>query len=192
MNNSMLNSSDPKYRRKAPGIYMILCLINDYRYIGESSNISGRLASHKSYLRRNIHPSKNLQKDWNMFGEHYFDFVILYIGEDWKLREKRLQTETFLISQNLEKCYNILQSFEHRIGVLNPFFQKKHSEKTKQLLSLARKGIPNDQLGRKISIDGQIFPSIAEASKNLGHSRRLIRERVNSVDFPDWKDLSDF
>lgn len=189
MNNSMLNSSDPKERRKAPGLYMVLCLANDYRYIGETSNISGKLASHKSTLRRKIHPNKKLQDDWNLFGENYFDFVILYIGEEWILREKRLQTEALLISQNSEKCYNFFESYDKRIGPLNPFFQKRHSEITKKRMSLAKKDIPNDKLGRKISICGQIFPSIAEASRVLGHSRKLIRTRINLIEFPDWKEI---
>lgn len=185
----MLNSSDPKYRRKAPGIYMIICLANDYRYIGETSNISGRLASHKSALRRKIHPNKNLQKDWNLFGEGFFEFVILYIGEEWILLEKRLQTEASLISQNSERCYNFFESYDKRVGPLNPFFKKRHSEITKERMSLAKQNIPNEALGRKISINGQLFPSIAEASRVLGHSRKMIRTRINSTDFPDWKEM---
>ena len=55
-------------------------------------------------------------------------------------------------------------------------------------MSLAKKGIPNDKLGKKISIEGKIFPSIAQASRELGHSRKLIRLRMNSVDFPDYNE----
>ena len=57
--NSVLNRILP---RKQPGIYMVHCIKNDWRYYGESSNVSGRLASHKSLLNRKIHPNKNLQK----------------------------------------------------------------------------------------------------------------------------------
>ncbi len=47
MNNSVLNISQNLYPIKLPGIYMIFCLANDYRYYGETTNISGRIASHK-------------------------------------------------------------------------------------------------------------------------------------------------
>lgn len=49
--------------RKKSGIYMIRCKKNDWRYYGESSNVSGRLASHRSMLKRQIHPNKRLQLD---------------------------------------------------------------------------------------------------------------------------------
>lgn len=49
--------------RKQPGIYMIRCKKNDWRYYGESKNVSGRLASHRSMLNRQIHPNKRLQLD---------------------------------------------------------------------------------------------------------------------------------
>ena len=190
MDNSVLNKSQ-LFPRKAPGIYMVLCLANDYRYYGETSNVSGRLSSHKSTLRRKIHHNEKLQEDWNMYGEDQFNFVVLYIGEDWKMRPDRLTMESNLIMQNNKRCYNMFESFELRVNELNPFFQKRHSKITKQHMSLAKKDIPNDILGKKISINGKLYPSIAQASRDLGHSRKLIRIRINSSDFPDWKELND-
>lgn len=191
MNNSVLNSSESLFSRKLPGLYMVLCLPQDYRYYGETTNLSARIASHKSILRRQIHPNEKFQKDWNFYGEQNFDFVVLYIGEDWKLRSSRLKVESQLITQNSERCYNVFDSYKLRTGELNPFYQKRHSEKTKAFMSTIKKGIPNNALGAKVSIEGKIFPSIAQASRNLGHSRKLIRTRVDSSDFPEWKRLSD-
>ncbi len=34
--------------RQLPGVYMILCLVNNKRYYGESKNVSARLSQHKS------------------------------------------------------------------------------------------------------------------------------------------------
>ena len=68
--NSVPNRILPK---KQPGLYMIHCLKNDWRYYGESSNISSRLSSHKSLLNREIHPNRNLQKDWDLYGKDYFE-----------------------------------------------------------------------------------------------------------------------
>ena len=192
MDNSVLNNSNIVLPRKLPGLYMILCLRNDYRYYGETSNISGRIASHKSMLRRKIHANQKVQQDWNLYGEPNFQFVVLYIGEDWKSKTDRTTMESQLITANSERCYNVFESYELRIGALNGFYQKRHSEKTKLLMSSIKKGIPNDALGKKISIQGKMFPSIAQASRELGHSRKLIRTRINSSSFPEWEEILDF
>jgi len=198
MDNSVLNFSETLstnlwfVKQKLPGIYMILCLGNDYRYYGETINLSARLRSHKSLLRRKIHPNNLLQTDWNLYGESLFYFVILYIGEDWNSKPTRLTMESHLINQNKERAYNIYDSFDQRFGSLNPFYQKRHSEKTKRLMSLAKKNIPNNNLGKKIQIEGKNFPSIAEASRSLGHSRKLIKTRINNIKFPEWIEISDY
>ena len=172
---------------------MILCVMNDYRYYGETSTVSGRLASHKSMLRRNIHPNTLLQTDWNLYSEPCFEFVVLYIGMDWKVTDTRRDMESTLIVKDKERCYNMFASPADRTGNTNPFYQKRHSEKTKLLMSLVKKNIPNDILvptrSRRIRIQGTIFPSIAQASRELGHSRKTIRDRMHSKDFPEWEIL---
>lgn len=183
MDNSVLNSSIAIFPRKQPGIYMIHCTANDYRYYGESGDVSQRISSHKSTLRRKIHSNSVLQNDWNLLGESQFQFIVLYMGEDWAAKEARLEMESSLIARDVLRVYNCFDDIKNRV---NPFFKKRHSEKTKALMSKAKKGIPNDLLGRRVSIDGQIFPSIAEASRVLGTARKTIRKRVNSPDHPSW------
>lgn len=185
MDNSMLNETKLE-ARKIPGLYMIHCLENDYRYYGETSSVSGRLASHKSMLRRKIHPNSKLQQDWNKFSESSFSITVLYIGREWEDKILRLKRESELIARDLDKCYNFYESMDKRIGQLNGFFQKRHSEATLKLMREAKKGVPNDKLGRKVIIVGKDYPSIAEASRQTGHSRKLIRFRVNSEKYPDW------
>ena len=165
---------------------MILCTANDYRYIGETSNVSSRLAGHKRDLRRKIHNNEDLQKDFNLYGESLFDFTVLYIGDDWGDKETRIKTEAQLIMNNMEKCYNTYAFMSERVGQLNGFYGKKHSEVTKKLMSQQKIGIPNDLLGCKVSILGVEYPSIAEAARKLGHSRKLIRSRVNDPQYLDW------
>ena len=184
----MLNVPTYLYPRKQPGLYSIHCQVNDYRYYGESENVSGRIASHKSMLRRKIHPNQKLQDDWNLYTALKFEFNALYLGEDWTDRAARREKEAFLINQDIERVYNYFDTVSNRIGEKNPFYQKRHSEKTLELMRNAKKGIPNDLLGRKISIDGQKFPSVAEASRGLGHARKTIRARLDSIAFPTWKD----
>lgn len=185
MNNSMLNEKKLE-PRQLPGLYMIHCLENDYRYYGETSNVSERISSHKSMLRRKIHSNNKLQQDWNIFSESSFSIQVLYIGREWSDRIVRLKRESELIARDLEICYNFYESMDKRIGNLNGFFEKRHSEATKNTMREAKKGIPNDNLGKKIVILGKNYPSIAEASRETGHSRKLIRSRVNSNEYPDW------
>jgi hypothetical protein len=163
--------------RKQPGIYMIYCIKNDWRYYGESSNVSSRLASHKSLLNRQIHPNKNLQKDWNFYGFQYFDFIVLYMGEKWTESYIRRGKETKLIILDRNQCYNILENAS-RPGELNPFWKKHHSPETKKKISIALKNRPNDLLGRKVSIQGIEYPSIAEASRQTNIARKTIKKKI--------------
>lgn len=163
--------------RKKPGVYMIHCLENDKRYYGETSNISGRFASHKSYLRRNIHPNRKLQHDWNIYGENEFHFIPLFLGPEWTNRTLRLQKELFLILQDFELCYNHID-WHDRSGEKNPFANRSHSEETKKLISEANKK-PNNALGKGIRLNNIAYPSLAEASRQTGMARKTIRKRLN-------------
>jgi hypothetical protein len=172
--NSVLNRILP---RKQPGIYMVHCIKNDWRYYGESSNVSGRLASHKSLLNRKIHPNKNLQKDWDSYGSDFFEFTILYMGQKWAESYIRRGKETELIILDRTQCYNILED-SSRPGELNPFWKKLHTPETKEKISQALKNRPNDLLGRKVSIRGIEYPSIAEASRQTNIARKTIRKKI--------------
>lgn len=184
MNSSL--DTDQLVSRRQPGIYMILCLSNDYRYIGESTNVASRFAGHRRDLRRGIHNNEGLQKDFNLYGESAFLFTVLYLGEEWKERVTRIKKESQLIIEHVEKCYNHYAEMSDRMGELNAFYGKRHSEATRKLMSEQKKGVPNGLLGRKISIEGKEYPSIAEASRQLKHSRKMIRNRVNDDTFKDW------
>jgi hypothetical protein len=172
--------------RKQPGLYMIHCLKNDWRYYGESSNVSGRLASHKSMLNRQIHPNKLLQADWDLLGSDHFQFVVLFIGQEWSDPVVRRAKELELIILNINISYNILEGIQ-RPGDKNPFWGRIHTVETKKRIGDAMRGVPNNLLGKQISIDNIFYPSLAEASRQTGHSRKLIRTRLNDPSWPDWK-----
>jgi GIY-YIG catalytic domain/NUMOD1 domain/NUMOD3 motif len=169
--------------RKQPGLYMIFCLQNDWRYYGESSNVSGRLSSHKSLLNRKIHPNRSLQFDWDFYGSSMFEFVILYMGTDWEEKWIRRGKETELIVLDRNKSYNILED-ESRPGELNPFWKRCHTPETKTKISQALKNRPNDLLGRKVSIRGIEYPSISEASRQTNISRKTIRKKIEDKNDP--------
>lgn len=182
--NPVLNRIPP---RKQSGLYMIRCIVNDWRYYGESGNVSGRLASHRSMLNRKIHPNSLLQKEFNYYGLNNFDFVVLYQGPLWEDRENRRDKELELIVSNREICYNIYESLA-RPGEKNPFFGRIHSPEAKRKIGEALKGVPNDLLGRKVVVKGVVYPSIAEASRQTNIARKTIRHKVNN---PNEKDYSE-
>lgn len=70
------------------GIYGIINLINDKKYIGSSINIRHRFITHKCYLRKNIHSNKHLQSAWNKYGEENFKFELIEECEEDKLIER--------------------------------------------------------------------------------------------------------
>jgi hypothetical protein len=171
--------------RKQPGLYMIRCQFNDWRYYGESSNVLGRLASHKSLLNRQIHPNKFLQKDWDLYGENRFDFIILFMGSEWDLSYIRRGKETELIVLDRAFSYNILES-RSRPGEKNPFWKRLHSPETKKKISQSLKSRPNDLLGKKIVIKKVAYPSIAEASRQTGIARKTIRNNIYDTTNQDY------
>jgi hypothetical protein len=174
--NSVPNRIQP---RKQAGLYMIRCINNDWRYYGESKNISGRLASHRSLLTRQIHPNRVLQQDWNKYGPEAFDFIVLFMGEKWESPEVRRGKELELIVLDRALSYNILEGFDgEKTGVKNPFWGRVHSSETKRKISESMKNIPKDELGKKLSINGTIYPSIAEASRQTGMARKTIRKKL--------------
>jgi hypothetical protein len=184
--NSVLNRSHPQ---KLSGLYMIHCLENDWRYYGESKNVSGRLSSHKSLLNRQIHPNKSLQIDWDTYGPAQFQFIILHLGNEWADPVIRRGKELEYIVQNRNIAYNVLDGIS-KPGDKNPFWSKTHSEETKKKIGDALRGIPNEKLGKQVSINGIKYSSIAEASRQTGHSRKLIRERVNDSNNSDWSEMT--
>jgi hypothetical protein len=84
-NNSVPNRLAP---RQLPGVYMVLCLKNNKRYYGESTNLSVRLSQHKSRLKRNLHENLELQGDFNLYGENNFEFSCIYISRTCSKAER--------------------------------------------------------------------------------------------------------
>lgn len=59
------------------GIYCIENMINNKKYIGQSTNINDRWRRHKGELNRGVHDNDYLKKSWNKNGENNFKFYVL-------------------------------------------------------------------------------------------------------------------
>jgi group I intron endonuclease len=64
-------------RVKPSGVFQIKNLANGKVLLGSSLNLEGPLNKHRFMLRINSHTNKELQRDWNEFGEDQFSFEIL-------------------------------------------------------------------------------------------------------------------
>ena len=66
------------------GIFVIRNLANGKIFVGKSENLDGIFNRIQFQLKANCHTQKDLQSDWNEFGEENFEFEIL---EELELRE---------------------------------------------------------------------------------------------------------
>lgn len=83
------------------GVYLIRCVENGKRYIGESLNIDKRWTWHISDLNKNTHHSKTLQADWNRFGAESFVFEIIELYDSAFLKTRSKLTAALLIRERV-------------------------------------------------------------------------------------------
>lgn len=76
---------------KVPGVYMLIDLENNKKWIGESSNLRNRAFGHENKLKSNV-SSRLIQQAWN--DGHNFLFVVLEANE-YLEKEKRLELEKY-------------------------------------------------------------------------------------------------
>lgn len=125
------------------GIYHIYNFYTNKIYIGSAINFNKRFTNHKNKLISNKHPNKNLQSDWNTYGEGAFKFKIIELVED---KTKLFEKEKYHIDLNKEKLYNI-QMFPGHSNM-----GRKFSEEHKRKMSNILKGrIFSDETKAKIS-----------------------------------------
>lgn len=70
------------------GIYAIKCLVNWKIYIGSSVNIKNRWNGHKNLLNKGTHGNIILQRAWNKYSKHSFEFSIIEKTTDLIPREQ--------------------------------------------------------------------------------------------------------
>lgn len=85
------------------GIYKISCIQEPEVYIGSSCNIPQRWYSHKSSLRRGLHPNYKLQDAWDAYGEQSFIWEIIEVTNDLVKVEQSWINKFWPVMYNLSK-----------------------------------------------------------------------------------------
>lgn len=157
------------------GIYEIICIVNEKRYIGSSKNINDRFKRHISSLRKGSNPAKYLQESFNEFGEDNFSFRIIEEIEEDNLGERErhwiiclntvfpngfngsLGGETGLRSKSLSEDAKIKMS-KRNAGKGNPNYGNKWTQSMKDNASIRLKG------------NGKDIPKSHEHKENISKS----------------------
>lgn len=117
-------------------VYKITNKENGKFYIGSTCNYKRRMHEHFGELKRNVHHSKELQQDFNIFGSDSFYVEVLEECENTRERE---QYYIDLLNP-VDNGYNVSRSAytnsvpHPKYGIENPFYGKHHSEETKEKL----------------------------------------------------------
>lgn len=99
--------------------------------------------------------------------------------EDRTLREKisEAQKKRFRSPEERGKMSDFAKT---RTGNKNPFFGKKHSDKTKDKISKKNKGKYRGSQERPVDIDCTRYKSVSEAARQLGIGAALVIYRIRS------------
>jgi hypothetical protein len=133
------------------GIYQIRNLINNKRYIGQTSNFENRKNCHFRSLKGGYNKNKHLQNAYNKYGLENFVFEILIYCE----REYLTKYEQFFVDKEKEsllynnriKCVDSNKGFKYsketikkRSGKNHPMYGKHLSKEHKQKISRSLSG----------------------------------------------------
>ena len=114
------------------GIYQILNITTQKRYIGYASNIRARLKGHGSDLNKKQHPNDYLQKTWLKYGECNFIFSVI---------EECSKDKLCLMEDYWVKILKTTDEyFGYNIKSTDPNGKAGQSESTKEKLRIINKG----------------------------------------------------
>jgi len=116
-----------------PGVYKLVNLVNGKVYIGSTTKLRQRRFSHLSKLRNGKHENRNIQNDWNEYGENNFNWEVIQIIDDisdtFSLIPREQYWMNFYRSYDRESGYNISPTAGKTTGISPSLeLRQKHSE----------------------------------------------------------------
>ena len=143
------------------GIYQIINVTNNKRYIGSAISLDTRKSQHSYLLKNNKHHSRHLQNAYNKYGRHSFIFETLISCSPelcvW-------YEQQFLSAWNPE--YNINPCASNSLGA-------KRTKECRQKMSDAKVGKPrSEETKRKISSTMMGIPKSKEVRIKLRDSQK--------------------
>lgn len=204
-----------KISRDTAGVYAIVNILNNKKYIGSSSDIRKRYRQHYSNLSKNSHINVHLQRAFNKYGESYFEFWILEKCENIKATLISIEQKYI----NSDGSYNICKlathhsgevytghkiSEEHRKIIAESNRNRIWTEESRKKLSMAAKNSNNNKLQRKAVLQFDLcgnllaeHASIADAAKTIGNIncrvqiKRCCQNKVKTAYKFKWKFKND-
>lgn len=172
-----------------PGAYVIEHSKTGKIYIGSTNDVKQRRRGHLSTLANGINSNRGLQEAFDGDPELSFTFVLTGSRDEAYEYEQKLLNHY----QGSEKLLNIAPDAKAAgLGL-------KRSEETRTKISEAQigrepwnKGRPLDEshrqnvirsrepLSKAVSVEGVVYPSLAEAGRSLGLSIGCVHKRVVS------------
>lgn len=194
--------------KKEKGIYSIHCIENDKYYIGQTiDSFENRWWSSQSSLRGGYYHLKELQEDWDKYGESSFDFEIIHILKEGENIDD-LEVHYIELYKNNHQCYNISlggqgkgyplgitrsEEFKKSIGEKNRIngIGRKASSETKEKMSKSHIGkiltkeqsleISNRQKGRNLSDETK--EKLRQRNKNKKPEGKYSFETIQKMRF---------
>lgn len=116
------------------GIYAIVNILTNTRYIGQSVHVETRKREHFNALRSGVHFNPHLQNAFNYYGENNFIFEVLEECTESALSDREVYWMEEYGGQDSNLLYNIAAGGRNTSGANNPNYGKHWSEawKTEQ------------------------------------------------------------
>lgn len=179
-------------------VYIIKNKINGLFYIGSTNNFKRRKQEHFAELKNNTHHSKLMQKDYNCFGLEAFEMSILEECEEVKQRER----EQYYIDlyDAVTKGYNFSDNaFYSKAGFCimdkkgdkNPFYNKKHTEATKQKLKETWARTREKRTGFKRSEDTKEKLREQKVGSKNPNATKILQYNLDGTFLKTWDCVSD-
>jgi group I intron endonuclease len=176
-------------------IYVIRCAPSGKVYIGQTSRLSERRASHFSCLRNGKHGNKYLQAAFDKYGEACFQFAVLDECNECVVDAR--ESDWIQLCKSMDHRYGFnLESGGHKNKTLaaetKAIMSKqhtgmKHSEAAKRKISLVQLGkrlsdahkekISKANRGRVLSDESRRRMSLAQYNRSAEHSAKIQASR---------------